>query len=185
MFGRKGKLKNHTSNYATCADFRDIFTQGMDALHLLAFLLTADHAKAEQCFLGGLEDSINGNPVFRQWARSWSKRAIIKRAIKMLVPAPSDAAPEFPYIPEVAALDPGMLVKAVTALAPFSRFVFVMAVLEGYSITECALLLGCTRNEVKTASSDAIRWLLRGRNMTAPTQQAGPPITWQAFLASA
>src|SRR5262245_55229723 len=82
-----------TAEYATRKDFQKIFTEDMADLHLLAFLLTADQDKADQCFVSGLEDSINGNPVFREWARSWSKRAIIKNAIKALAPAPGLSAP--------------------------------------------------------------------------------------------
>jgi hypothetical protein len=37
-------------------------------MHLLSFLLTADLAKAEECFVSGLEDCIEGTYVFRDWA---------------------------------------------------------------------------------------------------------------------
>src|ERR1700758_1067653 len=89
MFRRRNKQKTmeRATEYASCKDFKQIFTEDMAGLHRLAFLLTADHAKAEQCFVAGLEDSIHGNPVFRQWARAWSKRAIIHNAIKTMAPA--------------------------------------------------------------------------------------------------
>jgi hypothetical protein len=32
----------------------------MDNLHLLSFLLTADLAKAEECFVSGLENCVEG-----------------------------------------------------------------------------------------------------------------------------
>ena len=72
----------------------------MDNLHLLSFLLTADLAKAEECFVSGLEDCVEGTYVFRDWAQSWARRTIIQNAIRMLAPrknhstvadAPSDA----------------------------------------------------------------------------------------------
>ena len=90
MFRSRNKQKTmeRATEYASCKDFKQIFTEDMAGLHRLAFLLTADHAKAEQCFVAGLEDSIHGNPVFRQWARAWSKRAIIQSAIKAIAPAP-------------------------------------------------------------------------------------------------
>jgi hypothetical protein len=37
--------------YASSDDFRRVFDQGMDSLHLLSFLLTADREKAEQSFV--------------------------------------------------------------------------------------------------------------------------------------
>src|SRR5215831_21083702 len=86
------EARNLSAEYATRRDFQKIFTEDMDDLHLLAFLLTADQDKAEECFVSGLEDSIDGNPVFRDWARSWSKRTIIKNAIKAVAPGSLDTA---------------------------------------------------------------------------------------------
>lgn len=180
MFGRKSKQENHRNEYATCNDFKQIFTEDMAGLHLLAFLLTADQDKAEQCFVAGLEDSIKGNRVFRQWARSWSKRAIIKRAIRMFRPASTD-----PRLRNFGWSDPGtnerdVLIGSVTALAPFQRFVFAMAVLEGYSTTECALLLGCTVKEVVAARVEASREVSLRRN--GDFLEPSRPITWREFL---
>src|SRR5512141_2931883 len=45
---------------------------------------------------------------------------------------------------------------AITKLVPLARFVFVVTVLERYSIAECALLLKLTKNEVAEARSRAI-----------------------------
>jgi|ERR1043166_597004 hypothetical protein len=74
MFRSKGTKQTggRASEYASCKDFQRIFNEDMVGLHRLAFLLTVDEARAEQCFVTGLEDSIHGNPVFRQWARAWS-----------------------------------------------------------------------------------------------------------------
>src|SRR5215471_15803893 len=90
MFRSKStkQTRGRASEYASCKDFQRIFNEDMVGLHRLAFLLTADEARAEQCFVAGLEDSIHGNPVFRQWARAWSKRAIIQNAIKTMAPTP-------------------------------------------------------------------------------------------------
>ena len=64
----------------------------MNRLYLLAFLLTTDHVTAEKCFVMGLEDSKNGNPVFKDWAQSWAGRTIIANAIRMILPRPQLAA---------------------------------------------------------------------------------------------
>src|SRR5689334_25397083 len=91
MFRSRSKKQTggRATEYASCKDFQRIFNEDMVGLHRLAFLLTADPARAEQCFVAGLEDSIHGNPVFKQWARTWSKRAIIQNAIKTMTPAPA------------------------------------------------------------------------------------------------
>ena len=163
MFRSRNKQKaiERATEYATCKDFRQIFTEDMVGLHRLAFLLTADHAKAEQCFVAGLEDSIHGNPVFRQWARAWSKRPIIQSAIKAVGPMPGRLG----AIPETADAhwqngdDVENIAAVVASWEPFERFVFVMAVLEGYGLRECAAMLACPVQDVIAAKSLAMQRL--------------------------
>jgi DNA-directed RNA polymerase specialized sigma24 family protein len=163
MFRSRNKQKTveRATEYASCKDFQRIFDEDMAGLHRLAFLLTADHAKAEQCFVAGLEDSIHGNPVFRQWARAWSKRAIIQSAIKAIAPMPTRHG----GLPEEAKAQwqNGNEVESVAAVVaswePFERFVFVMAVLEGYGLRECAALLACPVQDVIAAKSLAMQRL--------------------------
>jgi hypothetical protein len=50
---------------------------------------------------------------------------------------------------------------AVIALPAFERFVFVVSVLEGYSVENCSLLLGCARADVIAARTRAFRSLGR------------------------
>lgn len=87
--------EDEASPYASREDFSRIFTEDLNELYQLSFLLTGDHKKAEQCFVAGIEDSIHGNSVFREWARSWAKRAIIQNAIRELKtrPSPSGSLP--------------------------------------------------------------------------------------------
>src|SRR6202451_4526019 len=75
---------------ASGADFCRSFDQDMSDLYLLSFLLTADREKAEQCFVSGLEDAVEGNPVFREWARSWARRVIIVNAVRAINPRPRE-----------------------------------------------------------------------------------------------
>jgi DNA-directed RNA polymerase specialized sigma24 family protein len=176
MFRRKSKqhARERTTEYATCRDFQQIFSEDMAGLHRLAFLLTADQAKAERCFVAGLEESIRGNAVFRQWARAWSKRAIIQNAIKIVSPAPPPrmAREEMAVFTSSKGSAPEHNAANVVEWAPFERFVFVMAVLEGYSLRECAAFLACSVQDVIAAKSLALR---RQRN----------DIPWAAKLARA
>src|SRR5580692_3137754 len=77
--------------YASHEDFRAIFNEDLKELYQLSFLLTRDPAKAERCFVSGLEDCVSGNRVFREWARSWAKRTIVRNAIRELKPRPSQS----------------------------------------------------------------------------------------------
>jgi len=146
-----GHNSRHSSaQYATCADFSRIFAKDMKNLYLLALVLTADSVKAEQCFVSGLDDCITGNQVFREWARSWARRVVIKNAIRMIAPG-REPASRVPYS-ATARVSNGNHAKGVPAeisavfeLPALDRFAFVTSVLEGYSNLDCALLLGCTR----------------------------------------
>src|ERR1700683_2796453 len=76
--------------YASSDDFRRLFDEDINSLYLLSYLLTADREKAEQCFVSGLEDAVEGNPVFREWARSWARRVIIVNAVRAISPRPRE-----------------------------------------------------------------------------------------------
>ena len=180
MFEKKeaGVSVGARPTYALPHDFCRIFTEDQTALFLLSLLLTADPEKAEQCFVAGLEDSIHGNPVFKEWARSWSKRVIIKSAIRLISPAPGQIAMEetrdtLPVFDSRAldskAFDSNAVapnfhgsLTTVRQLAPFERFVFVMSILEGYSMQECSILLNCTRQEVEDALARGLQHLATG-----------------------
>ena len=144
--------------YATQDEFCRTFAEHENALYLLSLLLTADASKAEQCFVAGLDDSIQGNRVFKEWVRSWSRRMIIKNAIRMISPAPGqvNGAPPASDSSGVT-LDLGSELTAVLQLAPLERFVFVMSVLEGYSIQDCSILLNCTRQYIEIAQAEALQ----------------------------
>jgi DNA-directed RNA polymerase specialized sigma24 family protein len=150
--------------YASSADFRRIFDEDMSGLYLLAFLLTADPEKAEQCFVSGLEDAVEGNPVFKEWARSWARRAIIQNAVRVINPRPVEGSGRSRYTSvnsndKMLPTERQVEIAAVLGLEPFERFVYVMTVLERYSDQECAVLLGCARRDVLAARPRALQQL--------------------------
>src|SRR5882757_10562180 len=77
--------------YPTVTDFFTTFNEEMHSLYLLAFLLTADHDKAEQCLVSAMGECVEGIGVFTEWARSWSRRSVLKSAIQMIMPAAEHA----------------------------------------------------------------------------------------------
>jgi hypothetical protein len=162
--------------YASSDDFRRVFDQDLNSLYLLSFLLTADREKAEQCFVSGLEDAIEGNPVFKEWARSWARRVIIVNAVRAINPRPREEnggsgsvpASSNGKTPPVERVE----IAAVLALEPFERFVYVMTVLERYSDQDCSLLLGCARRDVVAARTRAFRQI--GSAMASHLRQLPP-----------
>jgi hypothetical protein len=163
-FSRKKRLREQINDYATVEDFRSVFAESVDELYQLSFLLTADHDKAEQCFVGGLEDSAKENHVFKEWARSWAKRVIIQNAIRELKPRPLTTSFSLAPPPHAFPLasDQGrhFEVDQVLALRDFERFVFIMSVLERYSEHECSLFLSCSPQIIREARAMAIADLM-------------------------
>ena len=145
--------------YANRDDFRQVFDEDMNSLYLLSFLLTADHEKAEQCFVSGMEDAVQGNPVFKEWARSWARRVIIVNAVRAINPRPMEENGRWKSatVSNNGKTPPAEQVEIarVLALDPFERFVYVMTVLERYSDQDCSLLLGCARRDVVAARTRA------------------------------
>jgi DNA-directed RNA polymerase specialized sigma24 family protein len=158
----KHASKENSALYASKSDFCRIFAEDMNDLYLLSLLLTADPEKAEQCFVSGLDDCADGNQVFKEWARSWARRSIIKNAIRMVAPQP-EAASDGSARKASTQHQPEFRVEmsAMLELDSFERFAFVMSVLEGYSDRECALLLNCTRDSMIEARSRALQQVAR------------------------
>jgi len=162
----EAKRITRSTLYATTADFRQIFDEDMRGLYLLSLLLTADREKAEQCFVSGLHDAVEGNPVFKEWARSWARRAIIQNAVRVIHPRPVEggsrlSSPSVNSNGKTTPAEQQVEIAAVLALEPFERFVYVMTVLERYSDQECSVLLSCTRRDVLAARTRALQQLGR------------------------
>jgi DNA-directed RNA polymerase specialized sigma24 family protein len=156
----KPRITNFRAEYAKHADFCDIFKQDMKPLYLLAFLLTASHKEAEQCFSLTLDEGLKEQAVFKEKARSWVKHRLIENAIEIVSPG-SAREGQKRDLWSVAQRETHRAceIDAVTKLAPFERFVFVMSILERYSNWDCSLLLGCSVNKVAQARVRALHRL--------------------------
>ena len=190
------RYKHNTNAHATAEDFCEVFHNDMAALYQLALLLTADHKKAESIFVGGIDECINGNPVFKVWARQWARRVIITSAIRVVAPLPGALCPDFVENDPAAirrghdaavqhtavqhtAVQHTEVQRApqltVTGLAPFNRFVFVMTVLERLCDKDCATLLGCSRAAIVAARVQALQQIARGQAGKHDAERCPPP----------
>lgn len=158
--------KNARANeYASLGDFCRIYVEQMNSLYLLSLLLTADTQKAEQCFISGFDDSVSHRFVFKERASFWARRSIILQAIRLLRPRPSNEGelnktellPSRGPVPTEVRTHPKF--AGIVELDTFERFVFIMSLLEKYSVQECSLLLSCFRGDVIRARTAAIRHL--------------------------
>jgi hypothetical protein len=160
MFRTKRVNSETGIRYATAASFIKIFNEEMHSLHLLSIILTADSEKAEQCFVGALEECLHGMDVFMDWARTWARRAIVKRAIKLVNPVPGQ--PKRQSLTSIQWHSTSIndnLIGALFTLGAFERFVFVLSLLEKQSDEDCSALLGCRRRDVQLARVQALNSL--------------------------
>jgi hypothetical protein len=160
MFRTKRMNSERAIRYATAASFIEIYNEEMHSLLLLSILLTADPEKAEQCFAGALEECLHGIDVFMEWARLWARRAIIKRAIKLVNPVPEQ--PECQTLTGIQGHSTPAndnLIGAIFTLGAFERFVFVVSLLERQSDEDCSALLGCRRRDLQLARVQALKSL--------------------------
>jgi DNA-directed RNA polymerase specialized sigma24 family protein len=164
MFSLRKRLPSgRTRQQASATDFCKVFHQDMDVLYWLALALTNDEDRAEQCFVSGLEECIAGNSVFQEWARSWSRRVVIKNAVRLMSPRPGMILPSLVIRrKERPAGEAEVALATLAQLEPFDRFVFVMTVLEGYTDQDCATLLGCSSAQLVEARLRAFHQVGRG-----------------------
>ncbi len=184
----EAKYTTRPSQYATSDDFQQIFDQDMSGLYLLSFLLTADREKAERCFVSGFEDAVQGNPVFKEWARSWARREIIQNAVRVINPRPANGGSHqrSAAVSSNGTTPPDeqpFAIAAVLRLEPFERLVYVMTVLERYSDQDSAVLLGCARRDVLIARTRALQQIgttselrnTQAQNASSQSAAAGQP----------
>jgi DNA-directed RNA polymerase specialized sigma24 family protein len=159
MFGVAKTPDPKPTPYATSADFCRIFQRDMNRLYLLSLLLTGNQGAAEKCFVQGLSDSKRSNAVFKEWAEAWARRKVIQNAIELVHPRPTGVvSPENTADRDVTH---SAETAAILELPAFDRFAYVLSVLEGYSLHECAILLECRRDEVNTARMRALQEIVK------------------------
>lgn len=149
---------NTEGAYAISSDFCRIFNDDMNELVRLAYLLTGNVEKAEQCFVAGLEDCSGSNRVFREWARSWARRAVIQNAIRTVDPSQNAGSRlNGSSIDESVLNGENAKLAPVLGLNSLERFVFVLSVLEKYSDQDCATLLGRSRRDIVAVRNKAMQ----------------------------
>jgi len=165
----KSEIANFRPEYASRADFCRALEAELKSLYLLAFLLTANHKRAEECFAAMVDEAFRQETVFKDWVRPWIKSCLIKQAIAMVAPvSASRSEMRDTWRAESNGSGGDDEINAVTQLSPMERFVFVMSVLEHYSRRECSVLLGCGANDVARAQMRALRQLPEADNFFLP-----------------
>jgi DNA-directed RNA polymerase specialized sigma24 family protein len=153
--------------YATEADFCQLFREQMNRFYFLSLLLTADAKKAERCFVTSLESCMQSRRIFKNWAHHWATHTIIKTAIQMVAPAQDAAVLELHRSGEITDHSaPDALLAALQSVPPLDRFVHHMTVVERYSDLECAKFLGCTTKEVRESRERSLQRLASNESLS-------------------
>jgi hypothetical protein len=174
--------------YATTNDFQKLFAREMTGLFRLSLNLTADAEKAESCLILAMRECFSNRAVAKEFALIWARRTVIRNAIRLVLGTKNaipidiygEAGPDFHLQPSEHRIEELRDSLVVLELADFDRLVFVISVLERYSILDCALLLKKSPKEVNDARVRAISQVLsaeernrHGSSTTFPTSLSG------------
>src|SRR5260370_25403973 len=107
-----------------------------------------------------MDNALAGRNVFKGWEASWSKRWLIEHAIGAIIfQSGRREAWRDVWFQEGGENKLQTFLDAVTQLKSIQRFVFVMTVLEGYSVKETALLLDRTPESVHNLRIEVLQRL--------------------------
>ena len=163
-------------NYASPAEVVACFQDQRNLLGKLAFLITGDHATAEQALVQACETTLHGNRPFRDWLFEWAKAATIASAISHGANAiriceatykdqrclhvehssQSDGEERTAGLDLILGTDAQTLIAELDSLC---RAVLVLRVAIRSSIQDCALRLNVSRAALLAANCHALTWL--------------------------
>jgi DNA-directed RNA polymerase specialized sigma24 family protein len=163
-------------NHASPAEVVACFQDQRNLLGRLAFLITGDHATADQAVVQACEITLQGNSPFRDWLFEWAKAATIARAISQGAKAIRicEATYKDRQCPHLEHLSQGDAEKRAvsldlilgadtrklfTELDSLCRAVLILRVAIRSSIQDCALRLNVSRAAVLAANCHALTWL--------------------------
>lgn len=161
--------------YATTDDFQRLFAREMSDLFRLALHLTADAEKAESCLILAMRECFANSNVSKEWALIWARRMVVCNAIRLVLETEdaipngidSEDEPNFHLQPSDYRIEALRESLSILVLPDFDRLVFVICVLERYSILDCALLLKRSPKDIHDARVRAI-------NRIVPAEKRNP-----------
>ena len=172
--------------YATTDDFQRLFARDMTDLFRLSLQLTADAEKAESCLILSMRESFANSSVAKEWGRIWVRRTVIRNAIRLVLGANSivpgnidcEEVSDFHLQPTGNRIEALRNSLSILRLPDLDRLIFVICVLERYSILDCALLLKRSPKDVNNARLRAINQVVfaeeRNRHEPTTTSSTGP-----------
>jgi len=135
----------------------------MTDLFRLSLQLTADAEKAESCLILSMRESLP-TAALQGMGRIWVRRTVIRNAIRLVLGANSivpgnidcEEVSDFHLQPTEYRIEALRNSLSILRLPDLDRLIFVICVLERYSILDCALLLKRSPKDVNNARLRAI-----------------------------
>ena len=163
-------------NHASPAEVVACFHDQRNVLGRLAFLITGDHATADQAVVQACEITLQGNSPFRDWLLEWAKTATIASAISHGTEAirVCEAAYEdrrCPHVEQLCQFDDERRAaslalilqidaqKIIAQLDPLCRAILALRIAIRSSMQDCSLRLNVSRAAVLAANCHAMTWL--------------------------
>lgn len=149
--------------YATEDDVQKFFVAAMNDLFCLAFLLTANADRAEDCIVRSIRECMKNTCILRENLLAWIRNSVIRNGIAIVTEfeldwphdTQIDSTPLIPVSPQacVGTMDCS---AGILELSSFDRLVYVICIIELYTSRHCALLLSRSREEVREARTRAL-----------------------------
>lgn len=157
------KREGDRGEYASKEEFVGLFESERMALQRLALLLTANSEAAERCLVLALGECIASSSVSKDWVLAWARRVVIRNAINVVMQSGEQSFAGMNGNAEGGPImfsedgSPGQIADSqpIPALSDLDRLVFVICILEGHSIHDCALLLGRSPRDIDEARQRA------------------------------
>ena len=154
-----GKRQHDEDEFAGEEEFVSVFESERMGLERLALLLTANTEVANRCLRLALRECIANSTVSKGWILSWARRVVIRNAVNLLMRGGGER-----LIETIGNWEQGLIgfsaedspepianYEPILDLPEFDRLVFVICVLERYSMHDCSLLLGRSPRDVSEA----------------------------------
>ena len=168
-YGRSQYNATGDDSFATAEDFQWLFATEVVDLFRLSHRLTADPKKAERCLILAMLECIGNSTVSKRWSLIWARRTVIRNAINLVlgiedvVPSRLRCDVDF-HLPTGTRREVTRESSSILMLPNLDRLVFVICVLERYSIMDCALLLSKSTTVVNEARVRAIKQFKSAEN---------------------
>ena len=156
----------HATNPGIEAALARTFAKERSELLWLAYLLTGDHATSVEAVASAMDMDDTGNPFFRNWMISWSRKLVIAKALNAVESSMAESVertrrrncPRPTGMPGRSwSLDPAAdkrdLERALLAIDLFPRCAVLLTVFEKVSEEDAATLLNADRQLLRTAKA--------------------------------